>query len=452
MINYALLVEVATLSHSSTASAGIILTFTIPAVLFSAVAGVYVDRQSKKWMLVITNIIRGFVVLAFLATVAMPRIDTATGLVVLYFTMLIFASVSQFFVPAEGATIPLLVDRRELVAANGLFNLTFTAAQLLGFAFLGPLFVALIGFQWLYLGLFAAYVLCAYLTWRLPERAARRPPPPPPGVRRGDKLRQAWTDLREGLVVIQADPGLITAIVYWAVSIAVFMMLGAVGPKFLINVLHISPDNLYFLMVPGGLGLLLGVLLVGRVATEANRPAMINLGLLAAGAGLLLLGITHPALGWIAGILGQPPPPIWLTETVMGALAFVLGLVNSFIAVPAQTVLQERTPEEVRARVLGTFYTVSNAILIVPILFAGGMADLLGAVQTVVAIAVLVLLVAIVGLRYQRAHAGLLTGLAPAEAAGAADALPAGEDAPGPDEDDRGLLVEEAGPTRGARL
>src|SRR5437588_9638229 len=121
-------------------------------------------------------------------------------------------------------------------------------------------------------------------------------------------------------------------------------------------------------MGPGGIGLVLGVLLVGRFATEENRPAMINYSLLAAGGVLLVLGLTHDTLDWFARLLGLPPPPTLLSQVIMGACTLVLGLLNSFISVPAQTLLQERAPEEIRARVFSAFYTVSNAVLIIPLL------------------------------------------------------------------------------------
>ena len=154
---------------------------------------------------------------------------------------------------------------------------------------------------------------------------------------------------------------------------------------------------------------MLGVMLVGRYATEQNRPAMINYSLLIAGAALLVLALAHNGLQFGAQLINQPPPPVAISQIIIGGLAFFLGIVNSFISVPAQTVLQERAPEHIRARVFSAFYTVSNAILIVPILFAGTMADLLGVVQTVVLIAVAVLVIAFVGLRYQQAHSRVLT-------------------------------------------
>jgi MFS family permease len=78
----------------------------------------------------------------------------------------------------------------------------------------------------------------------------------------------------------------------------------------------------------------------------------------------------------------------------LGTLTFFLGLFNSFISVPAQTALQERSPEQIRARVFSAFFTISNAILIVPVFFAAALADGIGYTQTLLVIGVAVLLIA----------------------------------------------------------
>ena len=70
-----------------------------------------------------------------------------------------------------------------------------------------------------------------------------------------------------------------------------------------------------------------------------------------------------------------------VSQIIMGAVMLVLGLVNSFISVPAQTLLQERAPVDIRARVFSAFYTVSNAILIIPLVLAGSLTDLIGVVR-----------------------------------------------------------------------
>src|SRR5438552_3579566 len=155
IINLALIVQINLLTGSSTAVAGIIICFTVPGILFAAIAGVFVERNSKKTMLVLTNLARGVMVLGYVLTDS--RWGVGAVLPIMYVVTLAFSAVSQFFNPSELAMIPLLVRRDQLVSANSLFNLSFTACQLLGFVILGPLLLATIGkndYSMLYLILF----------------------------------------------------------------------------------------------------------------------------------------------------------------------------------------------------------------------------------------------------------------------------------------------------------
>ena len=59
MQHFVLIFIVFELTHSNTAVSGIILSFMIPALLFSLITGVFVDRWNKKNILFSTNILRG---------------------------------------------------------------------------------------------------------------------------------------------------------------------------------------------------------------------------------------------------------------------------------------------------------------------------------------------------------------------------------------------------------
>src|SRR5687768_13974079 len=142
IVNIALVVQVDQISSSSTAVSGIIIAFSVPAVLFAAIAGVFVERNSKKTMLVITNVARGVMVLAYLF--ADPSWAGVAVLPIFYIVTFLFATVSQLFNPAEASMIPLIVKRKELIAANALFNLTLTGTALLGFVLIGPVLIATI--------------------------------------------------------------------------------------------------------------------------------------------------------------------------------------------------------------------------------------------------------------------------------------------------------------------
>src|SRR5437868_13048046 len=60
-----------------------------------------------------------------------------TNLLPLYVLTIITSLIGQFFIPAEGASIPLLVGEHELVPALSLFNITTTLSQAIGFLLLG---------------------------------------------------------------------------------------------------------------------------------------------------------------------------------------------------------------------------------------------------------------------------------------------------------------------------
>ena len=90
-------------TDSTTAVSALILTFLVPAVLFSAVAGVFIDRLDKRLVLIVTNVLRGaaFVAIFFVGD----------NLAALYLLNIFVSTVTVFFGPAEAAMIPQVVPR-----------------------------------------------------------------------------------------------------------------------------------------------------------------------------------------------------------------------------------------------------------------------------------------------------------------------------------------------------
>ena len=64
---------------------------------------------------------------------------------------------------------------------------------------------------------------------------------------------EAAEELAEGWRFIRHDPVIMSAIIYWSVAIAVFMMLGTIGPGFL-QYLNIDQSKLFYVLLPGGVG------------------------------------------------------------------------------------------------------------------------------------------------------------------------------------------------------
>ena len=161
MVLFGLMVIVRGSTGSNTAVSLLILSFLVPAVLFSAVAGVYVDRIDRRLVLVATNLIRAFMYIALFL------VGGEFWLIIVLNTLI--ATVNVFFAPAEASMIPVVVGRQQLMAANGVFVLTLNAAFALGFALLGPVVVSVSNPQTLILVVAALFFVATIFCIALPS-------------------------------------------------------------------------------------------------------------------------------------------------------------------------------------------------------------------------------------------------------------------------------------------
>ena len=247
MVLYGLTVIVVESTGSKTAVSLLILTFLVPAVIFSAVAGVYVDRIERRTILVATNILRGA------AFVALWLIGTNLALILVLNVLV--STVTVFFAPAEAAMIPNLVDRRQLLAANGIFTLTLNAAFALGFALLGPLVVNIASPEAVILVVAALYFLAAVFCFTLPSA------PPPKDDHAGRVVTEAelamtstFSLFREGLAFIRSNRSIGWSLLYLGITASLVGVLGVLGPDFAQGTLGLAAKDFAVVVLPLGLG------------------------------------------------------------------------------------------------------------------------------------------------------------------------------------------------------
>ncbi len=400
-INFALIIQVRQIIElrdaggANTATSLLVLSFATPPILFSAVAGVLVDRSNKRNIMAAVNAARALCIAGYL--LLNPSWPLLTTLLCIYALCFLFSSVGQFFGPAEGSTIPLLVAPEQLISANALFSFTFIGSQLLGFVILGQLLTTLLGLRNLYVTVILLYLLCVALVLTLPATPATA------RAAAGAARPSVWSDLREVWRFVGQDRLLRKAITYLTVANSGFLMISVLAPEYIQEVLGLPSQRLATIVAPAGLGMLCGVIVVGRVGRRFARELLIDRALLAVSLLLLAFAIVPSALV-AAGVTGTAAfnPAI---VTAM-ALAGGLGIANAFIIVPSHTLLQERSNERIRARVLSTFFTASNAVALIPILFAGVLGDLFGVVRVLAAIALLALIIGGLAERRRRHASG----------------------------------------------
>jgi MFS family permease len=389
MVLFGLTVRVFSLTGSTSAVSLLILTFLVPAVLLSAVAGVYVDRLDRRLILIVTNLLRAvmFGLLFFVG-------DNLALILVLNAAV---STVTTFFAPAEAAMIPMLIRRGQLLAANGIFTLTLNAAFALGFALLGPLVVNLTSPQVLVLVVAGFYLLAMILTVTLPSA-----PPTANGRPHGLAVHEAsvavestFGQLREGIAFIRANRSITWSLVYLGITASLIGVLGVVGPAFAKQALGLSPKDFVVIVLPLGIGVVTGILLLNTYGRVLSRRRTIETGLILLGIFLAILSAAGPVTRFLQHVTSVSPIDVSSLVTLLSVvivLAFLAGIAYSSVAITAQTQLQEDLPEEVRGRVFGVLNMLISTATFLPIIIFGLIADLLSttAVVFVVALAIMI--------------------------------------------------------------
>ena len=388
MVLYGLTVIVVNSTQSNTAVSLLILSFLVPAVLFSAVAGVYVDRIDRRLILIATNVLRG------LLFVALYLAGTNLALILLLNVMV--STITVFFAPAEAAMIPVMVPRQQLLAANGIFTLTLNAAFALGFALLGPLVVNVANPEAVILVVAALYFLAAAFCFTLP-------PAPPPDVPHESRLGvgeaeravgSTFAQLREGLQFISGNRAIGWSLLYLGIAASLVGVLGVLGPDFAQSALGLDAKDFAVVVLPLGFGIVTGILLLNAYGRYLPRRRVIEGGLIALGTLLAALSAAGP----ISRLLQRADAPGGLDLSVVTSLlaivvviAFFAGIAYGLVAIPSQTQLQEDLPADVRGRVFGVLNMLVSVASFLPIIVVGPISDLVGTTSVIFVLAIGVL-------------------------------------------------------------
>lgn len=389
MVLFGLTVQVYALTNSNSAVSLLILSFLAPAVLFSALAGVYVDRLDRRSVLIVTNLARGA------AFVAVVLVDTQLGLI--YLLTVVVSTLTVFFAPAEASIIPMLVDKRQLLAANSLFTLTLHASFAIGFALLGPLVVGVSSVNALIILVAGLYVGAAILCLVLPPAPVPKAGQRLSATRAIGEAEQAvastFGELREGLRFIRANPSIFWSLSYLAISASLIGVLGVLGPGFARHALGLTNEGLAIVLLPLGAGLVIGVLLLNAYGRYFSRRRVIEGGMLTLAISLGTLSLAQPISAFLKGTTSGTSISGFVSLLgIVVMLALIAGVAYALVAVPAQTQLQEELPEEIRGRVFGVLNMLVNVASFLPIILVGYIADFIGPELVILGCSVLVLL------------------------------------------------------------
>lgn len=365
LLNFALIIRVFQLAEgtrlANVSVALLILSFGIPSIFFAAAAGVYVDHWNKKLVLVITNALRAVLVLGYLAF--------EHNLYMVLLLSFVISSATQFFSPAEAASIPALVPKRHLVKANSLFVFTLYASFIIGYSSSAPV-IAIFGPNGPYILTAIMFALATGLVYLLPSIQVKESSGMP--FRR--VIRYTFHEILENWKLIRSNHNLSFPILQLTITQSILGVILALAPALSLSILHVPiQDSSHYLVIPAGIGMILGVIAIDRIILHVSRIRVIAVGLLIAASALVLLGLSNHLRGPANGPAVLAHYQIGL---LVAPLVFILGFMNAVVSVAAQTILQENTSESSRGKVFGALGMMINIAATLPIFFAGILADL----------------------------------------------------------------------------
>src|SRR5712691_3244087 len=258
------------LTGSGRAVALIMVARFLPSVVMGPLSGVVADRFSRRTIMITADLLRAFVVLGFLLV---RRPDQMWLVYVLTVLQLAF---SAFFEPAKTAAVPSIVSDRELLPANAISSVTWSAMLTLGAA-LGGLVAGWFGTNAAFvldsLSFIASAGLIASVTF--PKR--------PPRVKAKLTVAKALgiSDTIEGARYVKHRPRVFAYLMVkpaWGMGGGILTLLAVFGER-VFPVAGKTATGIGVLFTARGIGTAVGPIVARRWAGETRKQMQIAIGI-----------------------------------------------------------------------------------------------------------------------------------------------------------------------------
>jgi len=321
-------------SDASPMAAGtFFLARLLPFALVSPIAGTFVDRFSRRTVMLATDLLRVVIALSFLL------VKDADDLWIAYLATVLLHVSGAFFDGAKNATAPNLTGKEGLLAGTALMFSSRFVLMFVGNA-LGGVAAAFVGYEAAFIINAASFLASAYTVWLIPEEATRDDETAERMANK-DSRDSFLTELKEGIVYSVKN--------YFALTILLINMIWAVGGG-AINVIFERLGGVYFaeteawnpdlavglLWGAAGLGLTIGMLLAHRVSGWLDRKER---QVWFVGWALIIHGILFA--------IGAFMPSLWLFALFVLVSRAIVGVEYAV----HETMFQRSLPDKIRGRI-----------------------------------------------------------------------------------------------------
>lgn len=338
-----LLILIERLTGSTVAIAGLMISITLPALVFGVLSGVYVDRFDRRRMMILSDLARAVLVLAFVF------VDSADQLPLLYVIAFAQATIGTLFKPARSALLPRIVGEDKLLAANSVSQTSRIVFNLVGTTTAGVLASLSTSFAPAFVVDSVTFLASAVLIVGI--RTSGMPEP-------GDPTR-VWEDMKSGFQTIIASRPLKGMLVGAGVAMLGLGAVNVLGVPFIIGELGIS--EAYFGLVEGAqvAGMVIAGSMVAVLAVRLKASTLVSFGLVGVGAAVGALAASNE---------------IWQLGIVLFGVGLFITPTQAGVSTLSQTLIEDR----MRGRVGGALSALVSGANVLSMGVAGVAAAAIG--------------------------------------------------------------------------
>ena len=334
----------------------------VPSFVFGPISGVVADRFSRRTIMILSDVLRAIVVLGFLF---IRRADQLWMVYVLTVLQLIF---STFFEPARTAAVPSIVSDNELLPANAISSVTWSAMLTIGAA-IGGVVTGWFGTNAAFVLDSASYVLSAIFIASI--RFPKRPP--------RERSKLSWgkalgiTQTIEGARYVKHRKRVLAFLMVkpaWGLGGGILTLLAVFGEK-IFPVGRSTATGIGVLFAARGIGTAVGPIVARRIAGESRGRMQVSIGI-----SFLIGGIFYIAFG---------------SSTSFIFALFALGLAHtggSILWVFSTVLLQRGVEDAFRGRVFAAELALLTLTMAASNYLTGEMLDRFGWPPRVVTIGI----------------------------------------------------------------
>jgi len=321
----------------------------IPVFLFAALGGAAADRGHRHRIIVWTQALSMTLAFVLAAITLSGRVQVWH----LFVLSALLGLVNAFDIPARQAFMVEMVGREDLMNAIALNSSMVNGARIVGPAIAGAV-VAAVGEGWCFLlnGISYIAVIAGLLLMRVPR------------IDRVPSNRSALADIVEGFVYVGRTAPVRAVLILLGIVSLTAMPYSVLMPVFADEILHGGAKTLGLLTGASGVGALIGALSLAARKGVRGLGRWIAVSTFAFGASLLFFAWSHSL--WLSILVLVP---------VGGSLMAQMAASN--------TLIQAMAPDALRGRVMAVYSMMFMGMAPFGALFAGSVAQRIGAPMTV---------------------------------------------------------------------